>query len=68
MSFYAMSLQGTTPFGSFVSGTIADFLGAPWTMVVMGLCVVAGTMLLRNKVDEDRETKTAPVTPDKERW
>ncbi|MGH2643631.1 MAG: MFS transporter, partial [Chitinophagaceae bacterium] len=32
MSFYAMSLQGMTPFGSLISGAIAGLIGAPWAM------------------------------------
>lgn len=52
MSFYAMSLQGTTPFGSFVSGSIADLIGGPWTVVIMGIFSLTGTLLLRNKIDE----------------
>lgn len=54
MSFYAMSLQGITPFGSFVSGTIADFIGAPITMVILGIISLSGTMFLRKKLDEKK--------------
>lgn len=51
MSFYTMSLQGTTPFGSFVSGTLADFVGAPVTIIIMGACLFLGTLFLRKKMD-----------------
>ncbi len=63
MSFYAVSLQGTTPFGSFVSGTIADSIGAPFTMAIMGVFSIAGTLFLRTKID--KEEKTVPVVIEK---
>lgn len=55
MSFYAVSLQGTTPFGSFASGSIASSIGAPLTMVIMGLLGVTGTLLFRAKITTEGE-------------
>jgi len=55
MSFYAVSLQGTTPFGSLASGSIATALGAPITMIIMGVFSLAGTLLLRTKVGNEKE-------------
>lgn len=52
MSFYAVSLQGTTPFGSFASGAIANSIGAPLTMAIMGLLGIAGTLIFRTKIDD----------------
>lgn len=50
MSFYTISQQGTTPFGSFVSGSLANFAGAPWAVVIMGSLSLVGTLLLRNRL------------------
>lgn len=55
MSFYAMSLQGTTPFGSLASGTIAESIGAPLTMAVMGILSLGGTLLLRTRIGKEEE-------------
>ncbi|TAM99661.1 MAG: MFS transporter [Chitinophagaceae bacterium] len=60
MSFYAMSLQGMTPFGSLVAGAIAGAIGGPWAIAIMGVICIAGTFLLRDK--NDREIKA------KNRW
>lgn len=59
MSFYTMSLQGTTPMGSFVSGSLANFVGAPVTLVCMGVLLVLGTLVLRGKIkDRDKDLAT----------
>lgn len=50
MSFYAVSLQGTTPFGSFASGTIANTIGAPITMAIMGILGIMGTLIFRTNI------------------
>jgi MFS family permease len=43
MSFYAMSLQGTAPFGSLIAGAAASRIGAPRTLMIGGsICVLGG--------------------------
>jgi MFS family permease len=42
MSFYTMAFMGTTPFGSLLAGSLADRIGAPYTLLLGGLgCIVA---------------------------
>jgi len=42
MSFYAMSFQGVTPFGSLIAGAVAARIGAPHTLMLGGTICVAG--------------------------
>ncbi len=49
MSIYSMMFMGMAPIGSLVAGTIAERIGAPFTVVVGGMvCVVsAGVFAMR---------------------
>jgi MFS family permease len=48
MSFYAMAVFGTTPFGSLLAGTLADRIGADDTLLIGGaLCVLAALAFAR---------------------
>jgi MFS family permease len=42
MSFYAMAFVGMAPFGSLLAGVLADAIGAPRTVMLSGVCCVAG--------------------------
>ena len=42
MSFYMMAFLGTAPFGSLIAGWMSTRLGAPHTLLVGGLCCLAG--------------------------
>ncbi len=42
MSYYTMAFMGMAPFGSLLAGTMADKIGAPWTVVINGAVVVLG--------------------------
>ena len=42
MSFYAVAFVGMAPFGSLLAGTLAHALGAPRTVVLSGICCLAG--------------------------
>ena len=45
MSFYSVSLMGMAPFGSLLSGKLADWMGAPKTVAVGGAsCFVAAVI------------------------
>ena len=44
MSFYTMAFMGMVPFGSLLSGTLADWIGAPWTIRLGGLACVLGSV------------------------
>ncbi len=42
MSFYAMAFVGMAPFGSLLAGGLAHAIGAPRTVMLSGVCCVAG--------------------------
>jgi MFS family permease len=42
MAFYAVSILGTTPFGSLLAGAIAQRVGVPWTLFGGGLISAMG--------------------------
>src|SRR4051794_25527551 len=42
MSFYMMAFLGTAPFGSLIAGWMSSRIGAPHTLLVGGLCCIAG--------------------------
>jgi MFS family permease len=44
MSYYTMAFVGMTPFGSLLAGALADKMGAPLTLIISGLCCVAGAV------------------------
>ena len=45
MSFFTMAFIGMTPFGSLVAGTLAGSIGAKETVLVGGMCCLAGGMI-----------------------
>jgi len=48
MSFYVMAFMGTAPFGSLLAGTMAEWWGAPTTLIVGGIgCVLGGLWFFR---------------------
>jgi MFS family permease len=44
MSYYTMSFMGMAPFGSLLAGGLASRYGAPTTLLVCGLCCIAGAV------------------------
>jgi MFS family permease len=42
MSYYTMAFVGMAPFGSLLAGSLAHAIGAPWTVIVNGVAVIAG--------------------------
>jgi MFS family permease len=42
MSYYTMAFMGMAPFGSLLAGTMADAVGAPWTVMMNGFVVLVG--------------------------
>ena len=40
MGLFAVAVMGMAPFGSLLAGTVANFIGAPWTMAVAGMISV----------------------------
>jgi MFS family permease len=45
MSLYVMAFMGTAPFGSFMAGTLASTIGAPYTILSSGIICLAGAMV-----------------------
>lgn len=44
MSFYTMAFMGTAPFGSLLAGSVADKIGAPFTLLFGGLGCILGAL------------------------
>ncbi|HEX4758574.1 MAG TPA: MFS transporter [Terracidiphilus sp.] len=42
MSYYTMAFMGMAPFGSLLAGSMAHAVGAPWTVIANGACVLLG--------------------------
>ena len=42
MGYYTLAFVGMMPFGSLLAGTLAQHIGAPHTVLLSGLCVLAG--------------------------
>jgi MFS family permease len=42
MSFYMMAFLGTAPFGSLIAGFLSQHIGAPYTLMIGGVCCIAG--------------------------
>jgi MFS family permease len=44
MSFFSAASMGTTPFGSLLAGAMAARIGAPYTLLISGVCCIAGAL------------------------
>jgi MFS family permease len=42
MSFYTTAFVGMAPFGSLIAGSLASEIGAPNTLIIGGICCIAG--------------------------
>jgi MFS family permease len=51
MSFYTMAFMGTAPFGSLLAGVGAERLGAPGTLILGGVCCLAGAAFFATRLD-----------------
>lgn len=54
MSFYTMAVMGTAPFGSLLSGAMAKAIGTPHTILIFGICTIAGALIFLRKLPELR--------------
>ena len=50
MSFYNMAFMGMAPFGSLLAGSVARKIGAPYTLLVGGICCLAGAGLIARQL------------------
>jgi len=54
MSFYTFAILGVTPIGSLVAGAVAARFGAPTTLVLCGICCLAGSVWFFRQLPEIR--------------
>jgi len=50
MSFYNMAFMGMAPFGSLLAGSVARKIGAPYTLLIGGVCCLAGAGLIARQL------------------
>jgi MFS family permease len=54
MSFYTMAFMGMVPFGSLLAGSLANLIGAPYTVMVGGISCLLGSGLFAKILPELR--------------
>ena len=52
MSFYAMAVMGTAPFGSLLAGALARVIGTPLTILAGGLATITGALFFLMRLPE----------------
>ncbi len=52
MSFYAMAVMGTAPFGSLLAGALAKVIGTPLTIFAGGLATITGALFFLMRLPE----------------
>jgi len=50
MSFYTMAFMGMGPFGALLAGGLAQWLGAPGTVLVGGIACIGGSLLFLSRL------------------
>ena len=55
MSLYVMSFGGVAPFGSLLAGSTASAIGAPDTLLMAGVCCLAGAALFALQLPRFRQ-------------
>jgi MFS family permease len=55
MSFYAVAFVGMAPFGSLLAGGLAHALGAPLTVMLNGVCCIAGAIWFASQLGAVRK-------------
>ncbi len=55
MSLYAMAFMGMVPLGSLLAGSLAHVIGARVTVIIGGLCCVAGAAIFATRLSELRK-------------
>jgi len=54
MAVYTMMFMGMAPMGSLFGGTLADSIGAPWTVAIGGAGAVVGSIIFLRKLPKLR--------------
>ena len=65
MSYYTMAFYGAAPFGSLLAGLLAEWIGAPRTVIVTGLFCLAGCGWFASELPRTREA-VGRATPEAE--
>ncbi|HEX6941081.1 MAG TPA: MFS transporter [Longimicrobiales bacterium] len=55
MSLYSMAFMGMAPFGGLLAGSLANRIGAPNTVLLGGLAVIAASLWFRHRLPALRE-------------
>ena len=55
MSYYSMAFVGMAPFGSLLAGSVAGSIGAPFTLLIGGVCCCVGALLFALNLPELRK-------------
>jgi MFS family permease len=55
MSFYTVAFVGMAPFGSLLSGALAHAIGAPYTVMLSGVCCLAGAAWFATQLSSIRK-------------
>ena len=55
MSFYAMAFMGMVPFGSLLAGSLANNIGAPYTVMIGGIACIFGSVMFAKKLPSLRK-------------
>jgi len=55
MSFYTVAFVGMAPFGSLLAGAMAHTVGAPRTVMVSGVCCIAGAIWFATQLKSIRK-------------
>jgi MFS family permease len=55
MSLYAMAFGGMMPLGSLLAGTVAGWIGAPWTVFCGGVACLIGAAGFARKLPDLRK-------------
>ncbi len=63
LSIYSFVLVGLAPIGSFLTGAVAQWLGAPTAVRMGGLITIAGALLFAFQTPKLRTSTPQPVSP-----
>lgn len=55
MAYFTMAFMGMVPFGSLLAGVLGDRIGAPRTVLVGGVCCIAGALVFAGKLPALRQ-------------
>lgn len=56
MSYYTAAFMGTAPFGSLLAGSVAERIGAPYTLLLGGIGCLAGALWFARSLPALRES------------